>query len=230
MPVATAAHTGSGCVGRIVARSIDAPASSTRPKFGSRPAATRGQTYSSDAPSRSSSVMRGESPRPAAAPSVTRRAPSGSAPPAPRAAIGSASEPVIAIDEQRRADPAAAPAERVVRDRDAEQHDRGRRRRAGAEREAPRRGLVEERRKAVEVEPHQRRGDRRRHRRQPRQQPHADPAGRKDVDADELAQQHRDVEEEREVHAVEHAERRVPAPHRVRHAAAPAGSTAARGS
>ena len=29
--------------------------------------------------------------------SVTRRAPSGSAPPTPRAAIGSASEPVIAI-------------------------------------------------------------------------------------------------------------------------------------
>ena len=70
--------------------------------------------------------------------------------------------------------------------------------------------------KAVEVEPHQRRRDRRGHGRQPRQQPHADPAGREDVDADELAQQHRDVEEQREVHAVEHAERRVPAPHRAR--------------
>ena len=96
MPVATAAQTGSGCVGRIVARSIDAPASSTRPKFGRRPAATRGHTYSSDAPSRSSSVTCGDS-RGGGGTRVTRRAPSGSGPPVPRAAMGSASEPVIAI-------------------------------------------------------------------------------------------------------------------------------------
>ena len=41
LPVATAAQTGSGCVGRSVARCIIAPRSSRRPKFGSRPSATR---------------------------------------------------------------------------------------------------------------------------------------------------------------------------------------------
>ena len=81
--------------------------------------------------------------------SVTRRAPERQRDrPSPRAAIGSASDPVIAISEQRRADAAAAPAEGIVRHRDAEQHDRGRRHRAGAEREAARRGLVEERRES----------------------------------------------------------------------------------
>ena len=108
-----------------------APPSSSRPKFGSRPSATRGQMYSSDAPSSSSIVTRGPLPQ--------RR-------PRRRDAVatGRVREPATAAaargerqrqrrdhrdDEQRRADPAAAPAERVVRDRNAEQHDRGRRRR-----------------------------------------------------------------------------------------------------
>src|SRR3954469_17183179 len=95
IPVATAAHTGSGWVGRIVARSIYAPPSRRRPKFGSRAAATRGQTYSSEAPSSSSIVIRGDSRRGGSL-RRTRRAPSGGSPPRPRAATGSSREPVIA--------------------------------------------------------------------------------------------------------------------------------------
>ena len=53
------AQTGSGCVGRVVARCMEAPASSMRPKFGSRPAATAGEMTSSDAPSRHSRTTRG---------------------------------------------------------------------------------------------------------------------------------------------------------------------------
>src|SRR5688572_12049501 len=58
MPVITDAHTGSGWVGRVVARCIDAPRSSSRPKFGSRPAATAGEITSSEAPSRQSTTTR----------------------------------------------------------------------------------------------------------------------------------------------------------------------------
>src|SRR5262245_42914490 len=53
------AQTGSGCVGRVVARCMDAPASSMRLKFGNRPAATAGDMTSNDAPSRQRSTTRG---------------------------------------------------------------------------------------------------------------------------------------------------------------------------
>ena len=64
---------------------------------------------------------------------------------------------MTAMRKQRRADAAAAPAERIVRDRDPQQHDRRCRRRAGAGGHAAQRGLVERGCEAAQVEPHQRR-------------------------------------------------------------------------
>ena len=66
---------------------------------------------------------------------------------------------MIAIASSAGADPAAAPAERIMRHRDAEQHHAP----SPSSRAAPnvnRRAAVsfERRRKAVEVQPHQRRG------------------------------------------------------------------------
>ena len=58
LPVATAVQTGPGCVGRSVARCIDAPPSSRRPKFGSRPSATAGEMMSSEAASTASNTTR----------------------------------------------------------------------------------------------------------------------------------------------------------------------------
>ena len=155
---------------------------------------------------------------------LTRRAPSGSAPPRPRAASGSASEAVTAISQKRRADAAAAPAERVVGDRDASRTTAGRRR--GAPRRT-RNGAAEARRTG---------------RGKPRRFSHISAAaaaaavadshasrrtliqpGEKRSSAEQLAQQHRDVEEQREVDAVERAERHVPAPHALRDRAAAAG-------
>src|SRR4029077_16373172 len=113
------------------------PLSSTRPKFGSRPAATRGSTYSSDAPSSSNITIRGVevdggvasgSPR-------ARRGEGGVAGGGPPAPDGRPPAGAAGRDRQRQraddgdgqqggADPAASTAERVVRDRDPEQHDR----------------------------------------------------------------------------------------------------------
>ena len=165
MPVATAAQTGSGCVGpdrRQVHRraAIEQAAEIRQP-----PAATRGQTYSSDAPSSSSIVTCGTAALDGGgderhAPRAERRLAA-----APARGDRQRERARHRDREQRGADPAAAPAERVVRDRDAEQHDRRRRRRARAEREAARGGLVEERREAAQVQPHQQRRDRGRDRR-----------------------------------------------------------------
>ncbi len=91
MPVATAAHTGSGCVGLTVARSMTAAFSSSRANAGSRPSATRGRMYSSDAPSSSSITRRGPASRRTSA--AGRRATGdGSATAGPRAASGSSNE------------------------------------------------------------------------------------------------------------------------------------------
>ncbi len=57
-PVATVVQMGSACVGRNVARYAEAPPSSRRPKFGSRPAATASEMWSSDAPSTASTTTR----------------------------------------------------------------------------------------------------------------------------------------------------------------------------
>ena len=96
MPVMIDAQTGSGCVGRVVARCIDAPVSRMRLKFGSRPAATAGEMTSSEAPSRHSRMTRGCSAGVAVTVDCARTGIDGRRP-APRTHRGAAIDEMVAI-------------------------------------------------------------------------------------------------------------------------------------
>ena len=97
LPVATAAQTGPGCVGRTVARCSEAPRSSRRPKFGRRPSAAAGAISSSEAPSSRTMTTRASPAGPATSGTVAgQRTFPGASDPGPRSIRGTAIDTISA--------------------------------------------------------------------------------------------------------------------------------------
>ena len=115
-------------------------------------------------------------------------------------------------DEQRRADAAAAAAERIVRDGDREEHGGRRRRRERAHGHAPRGVLGQRGLEGAHVQPHQHRRERGERRTHPREHPDARPSRRQHAKHEELADDDDDVERDGEMQAVEKTDRHEPAP------------------
>jgi hypothetical protein len=93
LPVATVVQTGSGWVGRIVARCMAAPLSRIFPKLGSRPSRAAADTKSSEPPSSTRSTTRPVTAgRAMAASTSSGRDTSGASLPGPRATSGSTSD------------------------------------------------------------------------------------------------------------------------------------------
>ena len=208
LPVATAVHTGPGCVGRIVATCIEAPASSSRAKCGSRPSAAIGASRSSDAPSSRISVTL-RSPAGVATTAGGRDQRTGRAGPVPgpRSISGTASEAISVRPS------AAAPGRELCRrvhrwpTASATINAAQTVRPTAPGRHAPLRVEVEHRAEAAQVHPHQQRPEQRRARRHPDEEAEADPAGRDDFGRHQLPEHDQRVERRRRVRAVRQDER-----------------------